>query len=143
MQPCNQFSLKGEVEESLPFFTHRYFKQLMKYFVVIRTAPKNLELHTYIRETLEALLDLGSEIVAVFFTEQGASIASKNFAKNSVEARIQQSYMTLRQRGIDLLCCGGAFRGLGMSNEDVVDGISLAGNLELSQLFAQYQALEF
>ncbi len=115
----------------------------MKYFVVIRTAPKNLELHSYIRDTLEALLDLGSEIAAVFFTEQGASIASRNFAGNSVEARIQQGYMTLKQRGVELLCCGGAFRGLGMSNDDVQDGIALAGNLELAQLFAQYQALEF
>lgn len=115
----------------------------MKYFVVIRTAPKNLELHSYIRETLEALLDLGSEIVAVFFTEQGASTASKNFGKNSVEYQIQQGYMSLKERGVELLCCGGAFRGLGMRNEDVQDGIVLAGNLELSQLFAQYQALEF
>lgn len=115
----------------------------MKYFVVIRTAPKNLELHTYIKDTLEALLDLGSEIAAVFFTEQGASIASKNFAQNSVEAQIQRAYLSLKDRGVELLCCGGAFRGLGLRNEDIQEGIALAGNLELSQLFAQYQALEF
>ena len=115
----------------------------MKYFVVIRTAPKNLELHNYIKETLEALMELGSEVICVFFTEQAASIASKNFPMNSTEYQIQQTYLSLKNKGVELLCCGGAFRGLGLKNEDAHDGIELAGNLELSQLFAQYQVLEF
>ena len=88
-------------------------------------------------------MELGSEVVSIFFTEQAASIASKNFPMNSSEYKIQQAYMSLKDKGVELLCCGGAFRGLGLKNEDVQEGIALAGNLELSQLFAQYQALEF
>ncbi len=103
---------------------------------VIRSAPGSGALHSYIQKALEDL-SAKAGLDAVFFMDGASALCSKNHEKGSVRARIRDGYAALGQGGTRLLCCGSAFADLGISRGDVAEGFELAGNFELSALFAK------
>lgn len=115
----------------------------MKYVIVIRSAPANLDLHLFFADTLDSLLASDQEIAALFFTDSAASCLSKNHQLNSVQAKIQHRYLQFSSFGIPILCCGQAFRAQGLKAEDLVSEAEFSGNLELTQFFCNCAVLEF
>ncbi len=115
----------------------------MKYVIVIRSAPANLDLHLFFADTLDALLASDQEIAALFFTDAAASCLSKNHQANTVQSKILQRYLQFAQSGIPLLCCGQAFRAQGLKADSLISEAKLSGNLELTQFFSCCAMLEF
>ena len=116
----------------------------MKFFLFIKSAPAYVEYHSYIISTLRALVKKNHHISAVFFSDAGASLASKKYALASVQKQIQDMYLALKKDfGAELLCCGQAFRALGLEPDDVHEEFTLSGNLELTQYFCECEVLQF
>jgi sulfur relay (sulfurtransferase) complex TusBCD TusD component (DsrE family) len=97
-----------------------------------------MELHGYVQQALRILSEEKGGLDAVFFMDDAACLCSKNLREGSVRAKIRDGYAALgRESGAQLLCCGRAFSDLGTAGGDVADGFQLAGNFELSALFAK------
>ena len=115
----------------------------MKFFVVVRTAPAYVPYHSYVASTLKSLVNKGHGLTAVFFTDGGASLASAMHAAGTNAKNIQDMYLALKSGEMPFLCCGQAFRALGLAEEDLHEEFALSGNLELTQCFCAYKTLEF
>lgn len=116
----------------------------MDFLIFIKSAPAYADYHAYIVETVRALCIKNHKIRAVFFSDAGACIASKNYTLSSVQKQIQDMYQALKKDyGIELLCCGQAFRSLGLLPKDLHEDFTLSGNLELSQYFCACEVVQF
>lgn len=110
----------------------------MQILIVVKTAPASPEYHGYVCRTVSALLLKGVQIPALFFTADGARICTGRHQGASAAGQVRDLYLKLReQTGVQLLCCGGAFREAGFMPGDLEAGFELSGNFELSELFAE------
>ncbi len=105
----------------------------MTFLLLVTRSPKLPSVHSYVLALIEAIYAQGHSLRAVYFTAAAAGCAAQDGCPELSAAYVKSA----KTFSFPLLCCGRAFRNLGLEPEALNEGFELSGNLELTVMLQE------